>query len=112
MKTKFATEKNNNKKNNKRNKKKPRFSHSLVNAESNIIENNEIGTVSINSQSIDNKWITVLKNDISDEQLIAVFPLVKKDTDLTKLKFKNFGFKIPTSFYSFDLNPKIDTLIQ
>ena len=37
------------------------------------------------------------KLDISDEQLIAVFPLVKKDTDLTNLKFINFGFKIPMS---------------
>ena len=36
------------------------------------------------------------KLDISDEQLI-VFPLVKKDADLTKLKFINFGLKIPTS---------------
>ena len=33
------------------------------------------------------------KLDISDEQLIAVFPLVKKDADLTKLKFINFGLK-------------------
>ena len=44
--------------------------------------------------------------DISDEQLI-VFPLVKKDADLTKLKFINFGFKIPTSLSSFVLNPNL-----
>ena len=31
------------------------------------------------------------KLDISDEELIAVFPLIKlKDADLTKLKFINF----------------------
>ena len=44
------------------------------------------------------------KLDISNEQLI-VFPLVKKDADLTKLKFINFGLKIPTSLSSFVLNP-------
>ena len=38
---------------------------------------------------------------ISDEELIAVFPFVKKDADL------NFGFKIPTSLSSFVLNPNL-----
>ena len=47
------------------------------------------------------------KLDISDEQLIAVFPLVKKDADLTKLKFINFGLKIPTSLSSFVLNQNL-----
>ena len=46
------------------------------------------------------------KLDISEEQLI-VFPLVKKDADLTKLKFINFGLKIPTSLSSFVLNPNL-----
>ena len=39
------------------------------------------------------------KLDISEDQLI-VFPLVKKDPDLTKLKYINFGLKIPTSLSS------------
>ena len=43
------------------------------------------------------------KLKISDEQLIAVFPLVKKEADLTK--FINFGLKIPMSLSSFVLNP-------
>ena len=46
------------------------------------------------------------KLDISDEQLI-VFPLVKKGADLTKLKFINFGLKIPTSLSSFVINPNL-----
>ena len=44
---------------------------------------------------------------ISDEELNAVFPLVKKDADLTKLKFINFGLKIPRSLSSFVLNPNL-----
>ena len=32
------------------------------------------------------------KLDFSDEELIDVFSLVKKDTDLTKLKFINFFY--------------------
>ena len=47
------------------------------------------------------------KLDISDEELIAVFPLVKKDADSTKLKYVNFGLKIPTSLSSFVLNPNL-----
>ena len=49
------------------------------------------------------KNILMEKVDISDEQLI-VFPLVKKDADLTKLKFINFGLKIHMSLSSFVLN--------
>ena len=47
------------------------------------------------------------KLDISDEQLIVVLPLVKKDADLTKLKFINVGLKIPTSLSSFVINPNL-----
>ena len=46
---------------------------------------------------------------------IAVFPLVKKDADKTKIKFKNFGLKIPTSLSSFVLNPNLwpkDTTVK
>ena len=45
-----------------------------------------------------------LKNFL--EQLI-VFPLVKKDADLSKLKFINFGLKILTSLSSFVLHPNL-----
>ena len=47
------------------------------------------------------------KLDISDEELIAVFPLVKKDADLTKLKYINLRLKIHMSLSSFVLNPNL-----
>ena len=53
------------------------------------------------------KNFVMKKLDISDEELIADFPLVKKDADLTKLKYINFGLKIPTSLSSFVLNPNL-----
>ena len=78
LKTKFATDNNNN---NKRNKKKAAVlslaseretvNNNItlpVNAESNINENNEIGTASTNSQSFDNKWITFEKMIIKKRQ--------------------------------------------
>ena len=63
------------------------FSHSLVreresvnnnntlsvNAESNINENNEIGTASTNFQSFDNNWITVRKN--ADKKKAGAVPV-------------------------------------
>ena len=49
----------------------------------------------------------MMQLDISGDQLIAIFPLVQKDMDLTKLKFKNFGLKIPTSLSSLVLNSNL-----